>query len=63
MDWSLVFIVMAGAILFYIGASLSTYSSFALYGAITLFLVGAGIIPLLGKEEGETIPAAKKKKR
>ncbi len=63
MDWVLVLLVIVGAVILYVAASLSTYSSFALYGALTLFLVGLALIPLLEtKEEGEPAPTKKKKR-
>jgi hypothetical protein len=47
LNTSLVSIVLVGAIIFYAAAVMITYESFAFYGALTLFLVGVSLIPLL----------------
>jgi hypothetical protein len=47
MNPSLVSIVLVGAVIFYAGALMVTYDSFALYGALTVFLVGLSLLPLV----------------
>ena len=47
MNPGLISIVLIGAVIFYAVAVMSTYESFALYGALTLFLVGISLIPML----------------
>ena len=47
MNPSLVSIVLIGAVILYAAAVMVTYESFALYGALTLLLVGLSLVPLL----------------
>lgn len=55
--------VAIGALIFYLAASRATYFSFAFYGAITFFLVGMGLVPLLFPKEEEPVAPSRKKKR
>lgn len=53
MDKGLIALVFAGAIIFYAVAIIFTYESFAIYGALTVLLVGLSVIPLISKTEVE----------
>ena len=64
MNPSLVLIVLVGAVIFYAWAVMFTYESFALYGSLTLFVIGLSLVPLLAnRPEVKELTETPKKRR